>query len=68
MLPNYEEEKIRLYVKVLNTKFQVLFVYITSVGKSFNEVTNYMNKLEGGRPIYWLRSPRVWVTSVVLIP
>ena len=41
-----EDERIRLFFKGLNSKLQVWFVHMTSVGKSFNEVTNFVKKGE----------------------
>ncbi|XP_049414653.1 uncharacterized protein LOC125877388 [Solanum stenotomum] len=46
-LVNREQEKIHLFVKGLNPELQVLFIHMTSVGKSVNEVTNYVKKVEG---------------------
>jgi len=42
-----EEERICLFVKVLNPELQVLSVHMTSAGKSFNEVTDFVKKVEG---------------------
>jgi len=44
-----EEERIRLFVKGLNFELQVLSVHMTSAGKSFNEVTYFVKKVEGVR-------------------
>lgn len=44
-----EEDKIQSFIQGLNSELQVLYVYMTSVGKSFNEVTYYVKKLEGLR-------------------
>ncbi|KAH0743175.1 hypothetical protein KY290_031168 [Solanum tuberosum] len=44
-----EEERIRLFVKGLNYELQVLSVYMTSAGKSFSEVTDFVKKVEGVR-------------------
>lgn len=44
-----EEERNRLFVKGLNSELQVLFVHITSAGNFFNEVTNFVKKVEGVR-------------------
>jgi len=33
-----EEERIRLFIKGLNSELQVLYVHMTSAWKSFNEV------------------------------
>lgn len=44
-----KEDRIRLFVKVLYLELQVLSVHMTSAGKSFNEVTNYVRKVEGFR-------------------
>lgn len=38
-----EEERILLFVKVLNLELQVLNVHINFAGKSFNEVTEFAN-------------------------
>lgn len=42
-----EKEKIWLFVKGLNSKLYVLFVHVTTAGKSINEVTNFVKKVEG---------------------
>jgi len=44
-----EEERIRLFIKGLNSELQVIFVHMTSAGKSFNEVTDFVKKVEGVR-------------------
>ncbi|WMV14469.1 hypothetical protein MTR67_007854 [Solanum verrucosum] len=44
-----EKERIRLFIKGLNSELQVLFVHMTSIGKSFNEVTDFEKKVEGVR-------------------
>ncbi|WMV08780.1 hypothetical protein MTR67_002165 [Solanum verrucosum] len=44
-----KEEKIRLFIRGLNSKLQVLFVHMTSAGRSFNEVTDFVKKVEGVR-------------------
>ncbi|WMV45087.1 hypothetical protein MTR67_038472 [Solanum verrucosum] len=41
------EERIRLFVKGLKTKLQVISIHMKYVGKSFNEVTDYVKKMEG---------------------
>lgn len=41
-LVTIEEEKIQLFIKVLNSKLQVLSVHMSSAGRSFDEVTNYV--------------------------
>ena len=38
-----------LFVRGLNYDLQVFSVYMTSAGKSFNEVTDYVKKVEGVR-------------------
>uniref|UniRef100_M1DT60 'chromo' domain containing protein n=1 Tax=Solanum tuberosum TaxID=4113 RepID=M1DT60_SOLTU len=48
-LVTIEEERIRLFIKRLNYELQVLSVHITSAGRSFNEVTNFVKKVEGVR-------------------
>lgn len=66
-----EKEIIRLYVKGLRNELQVLFMHMTSGGKSFNEVTDYVKKLKGSDMLGKLRcfsiNPRVWVILVDLI-
>lgn len=42
-----EEERICFFIRGLNSEFQVLFFYMTFVGKSFNEVIDYVKKVEG---------------------
>ena len=44
-----EEERIHLFVRGLNIELQVLSVQMTSTGNSFNEVTNYVEKVAGVR-------------------
>jgi len=44
-----EQERIRLFIRGLNSELQVLFVHMTSAGRSFNEVTDYVKKVEGVR-------------------
>ena len=44
-----EEERIPLFIRGLNSELQVLSVHMTFLRKSFNEVTNYVNKVEGVR-------------------
>ena len=44
-----EEERIRLFIRGLNSELQVLSVHMTSAGRSFNEVTDYVKKVEGVR-------------------
>lgn len=46
-----DEERIRLYVKAPNAELHILSVHMTSAGKSFNEVTDYVKKLEGVRQV-----------------
>ena len=38
-----------MFIRGLNYERQVLVVHMTSVGKSFNEVTDYVKKVEGVR-------------------
>lgn len=42
-----KEERIRLFVIGLKSELHVLYVHMTSAGKSFNQVTYYVNKLRG---------------------
>ena len=42
-----EEERIPLFIRGLKCELQVLRVHMTSLRKSFNEVTNYINKWSG---------------------
>ncbi|KAK4721877.1 hypothetical protein R3W88_012110 [Solanum pinnatisectum] len=44
-----KEERIRLFVNGLNYELQVLFVHMTSARKNFNEVTDFVKKVEGVR-------------------
>lgn len=44
-----EKERIRLFIKELNSELQVLFVLMNSAQNSFNEVTYYVKKVEGVR-------------------
>lgn len=46
-LVTIEEDRIHLFVKVLNFKLHVFFIHRTSVGKNFNEVTNLRRKWRG---------------------
>ena len=46
-LVTMEEEKIWLFNKGLHFKLQMLSIHITSVGRSVNEVTNYVMKVDG---------------------
>ncbi|KAH0765510.1 hypothetical protein KY285_001381 [Solanum tuberosum] len=48
-LVSTEEERIRLFIRGLNFELQVLSVHMTSARRSFNEVTNYVKKVEGVR-------------------
>lgn len=41
------EECIHFFIKGLNPELQVLCVHMTSAGKSFNEMTDFVNKVEG---------------------
>ncbi|KAH0745921.1 hypothetical protein KY285_007578 [Solanum tuberosum] len=47
-----EEERIWLFIRGLNSELQVLSVHMTSAGRSFNEVKDYVKKVErgSGRP------------------
>ena len=40
-----EEERILLFLKGLNSELHVFSVHMTSAVKSFNEVTNYVQKV-----------------------
>lgn len=42
-----KEERIHFYVKGLNTDLLDLSVHLTSTGKCFNEVPDYVKKIEG---------------------
>lgn len=42
-----KEERIMLYIKGMIYDLQVLCLYMTSAGKGFNKVSNYVKKLEG---------------------
>jgi len=44
-----KEERIRLFIRGLNSELQVLSIHMTSAGRSFNEVTDYVKKVEGVR-------------------
>ncbi|WMV55486.1 hypothetical protein MTR67_048871 [Solanum verrucosum] len=44
-----EEERTWLFVKSLNSELQVLSVHMTFASKSFNEVTDFVKKVEGVR-------------------
>ena len=44
-----EEKGIHLFFKGLNLKLQVLSIRITSIGKFFDEVTDFVKKVEGVR-------------------
>ena len=44
-----EEERIQLFVIGLNLELQVLSVHMTSIGKSFKEVTDFVKKVGGRR-------------------
>lgn len=44
-LVTIEEERIRLFFKGLNSELHVLFVHMTSIGKSFNYVIEYVKKV-----------------------
>lgn len=40
-------KRILFFIRDLSSKLQELYVHITSAGKCFNEVTNYVKKVEG---------------------
>jgi len=44
-----EEERIHLFVKGLNPELQVFSIHMTSACKSFNEVKDFVKKVEGVR-------------------
>ena len=44
------KERIRNFIRDLNFEMQVLSVHMTSIEKFFNEVTDYVKKVEGVRP------------------
>lgn len=48
-LVTIEEERIRLFIRGLNFELQGLFVHMNFARNSFNEVTYYVKKVEGGR-------------------
>ena len=62
-LVTMKQEKIWLFRRSLDFKLQMLSVHITSVGRSFNEVTNYVVKVDGvkqdGQSKGCLRWPRI---------
>lgn len=66
-----EEERICFFVKGLSSEIEVLLVHMTSTRKSFNDVTDYVKKLEGVRKMgglkHWVRGPRMWETRMVPI-
>lgn len=43
-----EEERICLFIWGLNFELEVLYFHMISAGRSFNKVTNYVKKVEGG--------------------
>ncbi|KAH0741272.1 hypothetical protein KY290_034315 [Solanum tuberosum] len=46
LLVTNEEDRIHLFVRELNSELQVLFVHMTSAGRNFNEVTNFVKKVK----------------------
>lgn len=38
-----------MFIRGLNSELQELYVYMTSAGRSFNEVTDYVKNVEGVR-------------------
>ena len=46
-----EEERICFYLNGLNTDFQVLSMHLNSARKSFNEVSDYVERIEGVRQV-----------------
>lgn len=46
-LVSTEEERIQLFVRGLTLELQVFFVHMTSAGKSFSEVKDYVKKWRG---------------------
>ena len=61
-LVTHEEERIRLFIRGLNSELQVLSVHMTSAGRSFNEVTDYVKKVErvrrNGQAKAWAKRAR----------
>lgn len=47
-----KKERIQLYITGLNTNLKVLLVHMTFAGKIFNEVFDYIKKLEGFKQFY----------------
>ncbi|WMV46699.1 hypothetical protein MTR67_040084 [Solanum verrucosum] len=50
-LVNTDKERIRLFVKGLNSELKILYVHMTSARKSFNELTGFVNKVERVRQV-----------------
>lgn len=50
-----ENERIRLFVKVLNTNLQVLSLDMTSVGNTYNEVVDYVTMVEGIKQVSYAK-------------
>lgn len=46
-----EEAMVKLFIKGLNYEFWIFSVHMTSARKMFNEILNYVNKLEGVTPV-----------------
>ena len=44
-----EDERMWLFIRGLESELQVLYVHMTFAKKSFNEVTDYVKKVEGMR-------------------
>lgn len=41
-----------MFVKGLSSELEVLFVHMTSIGKNYNEVTDYVTKMKGVRQVW----------------
>ena len=48
-LVTIEKDRICLFIKGQYSELQILFVHMTSTWRSFNEVTNFVKKVEGVR-------------------
>lgn len=46
-----KEERIYLFVKGFNTDLWVLSIHMTSIEKSFNEISDYVKKNEGVKKV-----------------
>lgn len=45
------EKRIQLFIKGLNSELQVLSVHITTIGKHFNEVIDFVKKVKTLRKV-----------------